>query len=482
MTEPGSPDNTSGSEFMSADPTDVPARQAWGKAQRKVVSRSSLGEFTPAADRPDPVDLLESQATTRVPSLIPVRYGRMLVSAFTFYRGAALIMANDLGSGPRTGLHAQLCGDAHLMNFGAFGTPERRFVFDINDFDETHPGPFEWDVKRLVASMDVAARDNGFTPADREAIVRQTASAYRQHMTHLATMSNLDVWYAVIDVDQVTQALQPNLDAKTRKRTAKELAKARTRTSMQAASKLTQVVDGRREFIENPPLIQRVATMLNENEHNIPEVMHFLHQGGLEYRATLQSDRAHLLNTYTFVDLAFKVVGVGSVGTRCWILLMQGADPTDLLMLQLKEAQASVLEAFTAPSGLPQHGERVVHGQRILQSASDLFLGYARFGPSDGEHTDYYIRQLRDWKGSADVSVMDPEGLGQYGAVCAAALAKGHARSGDRFAIAGYLGTGTTFDDAMVRFASAYADQNEADYEALKQAASSGRITVDTTT
>lgn len=464
----------------SAPPT-VAQRQSVGLAARAQVPLDVLGHFTPAEDRPDPVALLEGQSATRVPELVPVRYGRMLVSPFTYYRGAALPMASDLAAAPRSGLNVQLCGDAHLSNFGAFASPERHLVFDINDFDETNPGPFEWDVKRLAVSMDVAGRDRGFPKKIRKGIVRSTVAGYRHAMSSLAQQGNLDVWYATLDVDQVMQSLRPVLKGKIRKASDKHVAKARTRTSLQAANKLSTIVDGQRRFVDDPPIVQRVETMLAEGQANgsidVKDIIANLHIGGQQYNDSLQPDRRHLLSQYTYVDLALKVVGVGSVGTRAWILLMQGLTPDDLLVLQIKEAQASVLEAYTQPSASATHGERVVQGQRILQSASDIFLGWSSFGSGDNA-TDYYVRQLRDWKASVDVDLLDPESLSAYGALCGAVLAKGHARSGDRVAIAAYLGDDDTFDNALVEFSSAYADQNDLDFAALQTAADSGRITV----
>ena len=436
-------------------------------------SIAALGAYSPAPDRPDPVGLLQSQSATRVQELIPVRYGRMLVSPFTFYRGAALIMASDLSSGARSTLSAQLCGDAHLSNFGGYASPERRLVFDINDFDETNPGPFEWDVKRLVTSMEIAGLDRGFTKKERNQILRATTQGYREAMQSMAVQGNLDVWYASVDVDAIVHQVQPQLSKQARKTSGKTLTKARTRTSLQAASKLTTVVDGQRRFIDDPPVIERAETILARLDTNTAPLIEALPRAWQQYVDSLQPDRRHLLDGYRYVDLAHKVVGVGSVGTRAWALLLQGRDENDLLLLQLKEAQPSVLEAYTVPSAYAQHGERVVQGQRLLQSASDIFLGWnSLLG------VDYYVRQLRDWKVSADVTTMDPVTLGAYGRVCGATLAKGHARSGDRVAIADYIGTDQAFDDAMKDFARAYADQNAADYAALKAAADAGEIPV----
>lgn len=438
------------------------------------TSVSDLGGYTPALDRRDPVELLDSQSISRLPDLVPLRFGRMLESPFTFYRGAALLMASDLERGPRSALQVQLCGDAHLSNFGAFASPERRFVFDINDFDETQPGPFEWDVKRLVTSMEVAGRYRGFTKKERNKLLRATSEGYRGAMATLAGQGNLDVWYASIDIDAVMQGLQSRMDKAGRKQTGRGLAKARTRNSLQAAVKLTEIINGVRQFVDAPPVIVRAATLIAETDDDVGPIIDALPSAWQRYVDSLQSDRRHLLTEYTYVDLARKVVGVGSVGTRAWVLLLQGCDTSDLLMLQLKEAQASVLEDFTAPSAYAQQGERVVQGQRLLQSASDIFLGWTQV-----LGVDYYLRQLRDWKASVDVDALDPASLAGYGELCGATLAKGHARSGDRMAIASFLGDdGTAFNEAMTDFARAYADQNERDYAALQAAVSDGRINV----
>ena len=438
------------------------------------TSVSDLGDYTPALDRRDPVELLDSQSFSRLPDLVPLRFGRMLESPFTFYRGAALLMASDLARGPRSALQVQLCGDAHLSNFGAFASPERRFVFDINDFDETQPGPFEWDVKRLVTSMEVAGRYRGFTRKERNKLLRATSEGYRGAMATLAGQGNLDVWYASIDIDAVMQGLQSRMDKAGRKQTGRGLAKARTRNSLQAAVKLTEIINGVRQFVDAPPVIVRAATLIAETDDDVGPIIDALPSSWQRYVDSLQSDRRHLLTEYNYVDLARKVVGVGSVGTRAWVLLLQGRDTSDLLMLQLKEAQASVLEDFTAPSAYAQQGERVVQGQRLLQSASDIFLGWTQV-----LGVDYYLRQLRDWKASVDVDTLDPASLAGYGELCGATLAKGHARSGDRMAITSFLGDdGTAFNDAMTNFARAYADQNERDYAALQAAVSDGRIRV----
>ena len=455
-----------------------------GKDARARSPRSSHAEFTPAADRPDPVSLLERQAVTRVPELVPIRYGRMLVSPFTFFRGAALIMASDLASTPWSGLTAQICGDAHLSNFGLFASPERTLMFDVNDFDETLPGPWEWDLKRLAASVVIAARDQGFTSKEAATAALAVGSTYRQEMTRLATMSTLDVWYSHIDVARLLADLEATAtttgskaDKRMLSRTSRIVTKARTRDSLQALDKLTTLVDGERRIVSDPPLVVPVTELLPQIESQaISETFHRLLRG---YRRSLQTDRRHLLEEFQFVELARKVVGVGSVGTRAWILLLVGRDDNDPLFLQAKEAEASVLEEFVGKSGYANHGERVVAGQHLMQAASDIFLGWQRVDGPDGVRRDYYLRQLRDWKGSFEVEGSIPQGLAKYSAVCAQALARAHARSGDRIAIASYLGSGTVFDTALATFAERYADQNERDFEALKRARDDGRIQVE---
>ncbi|MBK9180519.1 MAG: DUF2252 domain-containing protein [Acidimicrobiales bacterium] len=453
-------------------------RAARGKAARSEVPRSSHAGFTPGPLRRDPVELLESQTATRVPELVPIRYGRMLVSPFTFYRGAALVMASDLAATPRSGLTVQACGDAHLMNFGAFASPERRLVFGINDFDETLPGPWEWDVKRLAASFAIAGRDNGYSLRERKKAVLALLGAYRSAMREFAGMANLAVWYSHIELEAFLQQQleQPKIDPATRKRSAANVAKARTRDSVQALDKLTHVVDGERRIISDPPLIQPIEELLEGMERE--QIMETLRAVLRSYRRTLQSDRRHLLEDFQLAHVARKVVGVGSVGTRAWILLMFGRDDGDPLFLQAKEAQASVLEPFVGPSRYRSNGERVVHGQHLMQANSDIFLGWDRVVGHDGVERDYYVRQLRDWKGSALVEAMTPAVMALYGNLCGWTLARAHARSGDRIAIASYLGAGDTFDRAVAEFSEAYADQNERDYDALVRAEKDGRIAV----
>jgi len=406
---------------------------------------------------------------------VPIRYGRMLVSPFTFYRGAALIMAADLAATPSSGLRAQLCGDAHLSNFGVFASPERSLVFDLNDFDETLPGPFEWDVKRLAASLEVAGRDNGFSTKQRRSVVLASVTGYRAAMRAFAAQPNLAVWYAHFDIERELEAIKTSLAPIGAKRTEAMLAKARTRDNMQAFAKLATIVDGQPQLVSDPPLIVRVTDLMPEEDAE--DLFGRLRELLSSYRRTLQSDRRHLLEQYRLVDMARKVVGVGSVGARAWILLMEGVDGEDPLFLQAKEATASVLESFVGASAYTNHGQRVVAGQHLMQAASDIFLGWQRTEGVDGVRRDYYVRQLRDWKASIEIGEMTPKGLGVYARLCGWTLARSHARSGDRVAIAAYLGNKETFDEAIADFAVVYAEQNEHDYKALQAAVASGRIT-----
>jgi uncharacterized protein (DUF2252 family) len=457
----------------------VAERVARGKAARAEVPRSSHASFEPAPHRADPVGVLERQAQTRVPELVPIRYGRMLVSAFTFYRGAAMIMAGDLAATPRSGLTVQCCGDAHLSNFGVFASPERRLMFDLNDFDETLPGPWEWDVKRLAVSMLIAAQDNGFAVSDQEQVVLETVASYRTAMAGFAGMNNLDVWYSHLDIEAALQELGSQLKPAQVKRTEKALAKARTKDNMSAFSKLTHVVDGEARILAEPPLIVPIHDLARGAERE--EMFESLHELVRSYRQTLEYDRRVLLEEFQLTDMARKVVGVGSVGTRAWIALMLGRDGKDPLFLQLKEAEASVLEESLGPSEFANHGQRVVTGQRLMQASSDIFLGWLHVAEGiDGGNRDFYGRQLKDWKGSAEIERMKPSGLAAYGRLCGWTLARAHARSGDRIAIAAYLGKGTVFDRAIVEFSQAYAEQNERDYRALAAAVKSGRITAET--
>jgi len=455
----------------------VAERAEQGKKARAAVPRSSHATFEPPSNRPDPVDLLEEQAASRVPELVPIRYGRMLTSAFAFYRGAALIMASDLADTPRSGFTVQVCGDAHLSNFGVFGSAERNLVFDINDFDETLPGPWEWDVKRLAASIAIAGRDRGFTDRERATAVLTTVEAYRNEMRTLAGMPELAVWYRRLDADQLIK-VAGTITRGAAKRTEKVLDKARTQDSMRAFDKLTHMVDGEPRIISDPPVLVPLRELVTGQEgEGLYERLHDLLRG---YRRTLQSDRRHLLERFQVVDMAHKAVGVGSVGTRAWILLLIGRDLSDPLFLQAKEAQPSVLERFLDKSGYRNNGERVVAGQHLMQATSDIFLGWEHNAGIDGVGRDYYARQLKDWKASIDVETTVPSGLAAYGRVCAWTLARAHARSGDRVALAAYLGTGVSFDRAIASFAEAYADQNQRDFEALQRAVADGRITAQT--
>lgn len=457
----------------------VDERVARGKAARNEVPRSSHGHWVPASHRPDPITLLEEQARSRVPELVPIRYGRMLVSPFTFYRGAALIMAADLAATPRSGLNAQLCGDAHLSNFGVFASPERRLMFDINDFDETLPGPWEWDLKRLAASFEIAGRNLGFTVDQRREIVRAGVAEYRTALREASGRRNLDVWYAHVEAEKLFAQLKTKATAKQRAKAEANMAKARTRDSMQAFSKLTHEVDGERRIIADPPLIIPIEDLLPAPRERA-EVDEELRGLIRSYRETLETDRRHLLEEFHYVHAARKVVGVGSVGTRAWIVLMLGRDGRDPLFLQAKEAEESVLERFVGKSQYANHGQRVVAGQRLMQAASDIFLGWEGLTGLDGQVRDFYVRQLRDWKGSADVDTMAASVMVFYSRMCAATLARAHARSGDRIAIASYLGNSDVFDRAIVAFSAAYADQNERDYEALVNAVRSGRLQAQT--
>jgi uncharacterized protein (DUF2252 family) len=482
----------------------VEERAARGKAARKAVSPSSHAGWKPAADRPDPVVLLQEQNARREPDLVPVRHGRMMVSPFTFYRGAARIMAADLRDTPRAGLTSQLCGDAHLSNFGIFASPERQLVFDLNDFDETLPGPFEYDVARLAASFTIAARNNGFGKADEQSATRAVVRAYREAMAGFAQMRVMDLWYARLTEEDLMAALRsmaPKPAPLTKKATArkgkqgkkakrqeadarrateqagelriqKATDKARTRDSLQALSKLAEFVDGRYRIVSQPPIVVPAAELFERYGLSAEEVQHAIHQEYRAYRSTLQSDRRHLLEKFELVDVARKVVGVGSVGTRAFIVLLQGRDEQDPLFLQVKEATHSVLEDHL-PKSRHQPGSRVVHGQRMMQAASDIFLGWTK-GVQEGRFL--YWRQLRDMKGSADIESLQPFGLEYYARQCGWTLARAHARSGDPVAIAAYLGKSDKFDAAMTDFSARYADQNERDYEAFLEAIRSGRL------
>jgi uncharacterized protein (DUF2252 family) len=456
----------------------TPAQRAeLGRQARAAVPRSSHAGFEPARDRADPVSLLEGQSSTRIPELVPIRYGRMLSSPFAFFRGASLIMAADLAVTPVSGIRVQLCGDAHLSNFGVFASPERQLVFDVNDFDETLPGPWEWDVKRLTASLEIAGRDNGFAAGQRRAAVLACSSEYRRAMAEFAGLRTLDVWYSQVAIEGLFSELSGEMDRATLKRTGKVLAKAKTRDHLQAFSKLVTVVDGAPRFVSDPPLLVPVGQLLSDEvAHLLEDTVSAALRG---YRRSLASDRRHLLEEFRFVELARKVVGVGSVGTRDWVALMLGRDAQDPLILQIKEAQQSVLAAYTGRSVFANQGQRVVSGQRLMQASSDIFLGWHRFTDTDGIPRDCYVRQLRDWKGSVEVDQMSGPTMTAYGRLCAWTLARAHARSGDRIAISAYLGGGTVFDRALAQFASAYADQNERDHASLVAAAAAGTIRAD---
>ena len=450
---------------------DAPERAAAGKAARSEAPRSAHAAWDPAADR-DPVAILEQQALTRVPELVPIRHGRMAASPFAFFRGAAAVMAADLARTPVSGLDVQACGDAHLSNFGAFAAPDRRLVFDLNDFDESLPGPWEWDLKRLAASFAIAGRENGFKRKERAAAVLAAARGYREAMRAFGAQSNLEVWYARLDVDSVIGEIEaePKLTAQVRK----GVAKAQAKDSMRALEKLTHVVDGELRILADPPLIVPAEELMPADETR--DLEQVLLQVLDSYRATLPGDRQHLLDGYRFRHLARKVVGVGSVGTRAWIVLLTGADDGDPLFLQAKEAEASVLEPYAGAGRFENHGQRVVEGQRLMQAASDIFLGWCPAIGVDGRQRDFYVRQLWDWKRSVDVERLTPHGLELYGRICGWTLARAHARSGDRIAIAAYLGGGDSFDRAIAEFAERYADQSERDHAALLAAIDSGRL------
>ncbi len=458
-----------------ASPAD---RAAAGKAARAEVSRASHGDWEPAARRRDPVKLLEDQGKTRVPELVPIRYGRMLASPFTFFRGAAAIMAMDLANTPTSGIRVQACGDAHLSNFGVFAAPDRRLVLDVNDFDETLPGPWEWDVKRLAASFAIAGRDRDFTPTETRAAVLRTVRSYREGMRELATMRNLDVWYARLDIDTLLAELATVIDRKALKAAQRNVRKAQKKNSLKAFDRLVHEVDGEPRIMSDPPLLVPGRELASQDQYEefagrIAELLG-------RYRESLKGDRRHLFDSYRFVDLARKVVGVGSVGTRAWVLLMMGRDGQDPLFLQAKEAEASVFEPYAGKSEFKNHGERVVEGQWLMQAASDILLGWLPAIGIDDKKRDFYVRQLWDGKRSIEIETLPPKGLELYGRVCGWTLARAHARSGDRIAIGAYLGKGETFDEAIADFSERYADQNELDYAALADAAKSGRIEVET--
>ncbi len=472
-------------EVQRIEHPSVEQRRARGKALKKQTPPSGHAKWKPAADRPDPVALLEEQNTTREPDLVPVRHGRMMVSPFTFYRGAAKIMATDLKDTPRAGLTVQLCGDAHLSNFGVFASPERTLLFDLNDFDETLPGPFEYDVKRMAASFTIAARNNGFSKADTKNVTLTSVGAYRRALAEFAAMRTMDIWYARLSESELLAAVGSTALAQKGKAQKQAAAaavarakliteKAHTRDSLQALSKLAEVVDGAYRIVSRPPIVVPARELHDAYGVSADELTHHVHAEFRAYRATLQSDRRHLLERFEIVDMARKVVGVGSVGTRAFIILLEGRDEQDPLFLQVKEATASVLEDHLPKSRHRQPGSRVVHGQRMMQAASDIYLGYTK-----GVQADRYLywRQLRDMKGSAVVEDMGLLSLTFYARQCGWTLARAHARSGDPVAIAAYLGKGDGFERSIADFSKRYADQNERDYKAFTKAVKTGRLT-----
>ena len=469
-----------------APPHELLSPEEWrqrGREQRGHVPLVSHAQWEPPPDRPDPVAILEEQARTRVPELVPIRYGRMIASPFAYFRGAAAPMAWDLAHTPTTGIRVQACGDAHLLNFGMFAAPDRHLVFDVNDFDETLPAPFEWDLKRLAASFAVAAREQGFSDRDAHSAARLAVRSYRTEMFRYASMRFLKVWYSRIDIDKVTSLFDELQPKKAVKRRRSDIAKARQRTSLKAFLKMCDKVDGQYRIRPAHPVIVRYP--IERHPGILAELRHAI---GL-YQETLVADRREVLRRHYFGDFARKVVGVGSVGTEAFILLLIGDRPDEPLFLQLKEAQESVLAPFAGKSEYPHQGERVVKGQQLTQATSDPFLGWTSGigtsgdGISDDDHEglhvaakDYYVRQLRDMKGSMSVSLMDPDQLAYYGRLCGWALSRAHARTGRATVISGYLGGGEDFDHAIADFAMAYADQNERDYGRLLQAVSDARV------
>ena len=456
---------------MALEPSESAER---GRAARRSVPRSAHGDWAPAGTRPDPVAVLAAQTALRVQELVPIRYGRMLVAPFTFYRGAAAVMAADLAATPDSGIVVQACGDAHISNFGAFAAPDRRLVFSPNDFDETLPGPWEWDVKRMAASAEIAGRDVGLSAPRRRRIVIGCVREYREAMRRFAEMSHLDVWYERINASELVDRFGGRLGAKGRIVFAKPFAKARRKTSLRAVKKLTQRVDGELRFRSVPPLLVPFRELFDRGDPRDESA--YIRELLDEYAAGLDADRRYLFETYQFVDMARKVVGVGSVGTRAWVFLLVGREGKDPLVLQAKQAQASVLEPYLGTSEFENHGERVVRGQWISQAASDIFLSWQRSEGLDGNEYDFYVRQLWDWKASADLATLSESGLHAYTRACGWSLARMHARSGDRLAIAAYLGAGSNFDKAIARFSAAYADQNERDYQRLADAVTSREI------
>jgi uncharacterized protein (DUF2252 family) len=453
-------------------------RAALGKDARRRTPRRSHAEWAPAPDRASAVDMLEAQEVGRLPELLPVRHARMLTSPFAFYRGAAAVMAADLAGSPDSGFTVQACGDAHLSNFGAFASPDRELVFDINDFDETSPGPWEWDVKRLAASIVIAGRMLGLSAEQRRSAVTATVRSYREAMRAFATMGNLAVWYARLDAARLLAAAPRDTPASVKKSFNRQLARAQGKDHLRAVSKLTERVNGELRIVSKPPLIIPIEELAGDLDPDeiVAETRVLLGK----YKRSLKSDRRHLIDAYRYVHMARKVVGVGSVGTRAWVVLLAGRDADDPLFLQVKEAGPSVLAPHTDGTTPANQGQRVVQGQWLMQATSDILLGWLRTpGIDRAEHRDFYVRQLWDWKASADIERMTPERLRVYGEMCGWTLARAHARSGDRVAIAAYLGSGTAFEDAVAAFSELYADQNERDFAEVSAAAESGRIAVE---
>ena len=480
MTDAGDPSSATGGalplpEAEYLERRTVAERVAHGSSLRDEVPLERHARWDAPAGRLDPIDVLERQAEHRTPELVPIRYGRMMASPFAFFRGGAAIMAADLAGTPVAGLRAQLCGDAHLLNFGIFDTPERSLVFGLNDFDETLPGPVEWDVKRLAASVEIAGRDLGFSVSQREAAVLATARSYRESMIHFAAKRNLDVWYAHVSAEQLRERLTKLGGRRAGLEVDKRVAKALERDHLHAFGRHLLTVEGAPRFVSNPPVLVPVDELLvgEQRERYVETVQQFLTQ----YRESLRPDRRELLESYRYVQMARKVVGVGSVGTRAWVVLLMGRDADDPLLLQLKEAQPSVLAPYAGNTAYESEGRRVVEGQRLMQTSPDHLLGWYRLRAWDGEQRDFYVRQLWDGKASIDVTKLSSKGLRSYSESCGWTLARAHARSGDRIALASYLGEGTEFEEAIAAFASAYADTNERDHARLCEAIDVGKLT-----
>ncbi len=471
VTEAWATEPPSGDMWTARPWVHPSARLEEGRLARKRVPRTSHAAFEPQKGR-DPIAILERQELDRLPELVPLRHARMAETQFAYYRGTPAVMAFDLAAAPRTEIIVQASGDAHLSNFGIFASPERRLVFDANDFDETLPGPWEWDVKRLAASIVIAGRSNGFTAAQNRVATMDAVRSYREWMARYAAMRLIDVWYSVVTEDSIRAAAEPLLSrAKASSATGERLdaifTKARGKDALRASSQLTSTTDGKRVLVDNPPVVQHFDVPGG------PDAMRKVFE---EYRATMAESRREFLERYRFADFALKVVGVGSVGTRCFVMVLEGRDEDDPLILQAKEATASVLEEHLVSSGYSNHGERVVVGQRLMQATPDIFLGWTR-GPGG---RDFYMRQLWDMKGSVDTSTLRPAGLAFYGGICAWALARAHARSGDSVAISAYLGGSDTFDGAIADFSETYADQNAKDHLAYLAAIKDGRVSTTT--